>query len=121
MDIADLEWRDSIYNWYSRMDFCHVPLPPYSASWSTHRSMKESPDSAEVSICCRRHRTLRNEVLIGRSNNVFMDKKHCENFRVWEIWGAISVSGDAKIWRRDPGSGRLLRGGLSMDSTELER
>src|SRR5271170_6970174 len=43
--------------------------------------MKESTDSAEVFICRRGHRTLPNAVFMARSDQIFMEKKGCENFR----------------------------------------
>src|SRR5271168_2958840 len=41
-----------------------------------------------------------------------MQKTACGNFRYWEIWGAISVSGEARTNWTDPGSWGILWGSL---------
>ena len=56
---------------------------------------KESTDSAEAFICRRGHRTLPNDVFMARSDDVFMEKKGCENFRDGE-----SLEWYLCIWRR---------------------
>ena len=56
-----------------------------------------------------------------RLEDVLMEKRAYENFRDWDIWGASSVSGDARTNWMDPGRGGILRRGLLMDSINWER
>jgi hypothetical protein len=54
------------------------------------------------------HTKLLKSVFMNQLDNVFMDKKACGNFRDSEIWGAISVSGDARTNWTNPESGGIL-------------
>src|SRR5271155_4516798 len=108
MNSVHLEWRDCINNWDCTMDFCHVPLPRYSASWSAHRSRKELIDSAEVRLCFRAHRMLHTDVLMAQSDHVLMEKMVFDILRSGAVLSAISVSGDARTGMRHPKIGEML-------------
>ena len=64
--------------------------------------------------------TLLNADFLARLEDVFMEKMADGNFRYWEIWGASSLSGDARTYWTDPGSGRILWWGPLIDSTDFE-
>src|SRR5271154_58665 len=83
-----------MYNWYTTTDCCPVRLPRQSVSWRAHRSRKEWAVLAEILIYRRGRRTLLNAVFTARLDNVFMEKKGCENFRDGE-----SLERYLCIWR----------------------
>jgi hypothetical protein len=72
---------------------------------------KDSSDGAELLICCSTHRELRSDVFMTRLDDLSMEKKACGDFRDREIWGAISVTGDARTGMRDPKIGEILSKG----------
>jgi hypothetical protein len=70
--------------------------------------MKEISDWVKIFACCSAHHGLLKSVFMTRFEDVFMNKKACGTFRDSEIWGVISVSGDARTNWTNPGRRGIL-------------